>query len=118
MYCSKTICQNSDNKNKNICCHNCDIKCSTACEKSIKNCRHFILKKKDLYDKSNDLKALIKNKLELKHIHSITYNNTDNNEMTIECIGGSSITITPVIIDGEARLSIELKHIEEKVGVL
>ena len=118
MYCNKTICQNTDNKEKNICCHNCSIKCKTMCEENHAECRHFVSKKEDLYSNNQEFKSLIKKKLEHKSIQQITYNNTDQNEIKIECIGGSTLTIIPTIIDGTARLNLELKYIDGKEGIL
>lgn len=118
MYCNKTICQNTDNKKKNICCHNCSIKCSVACEENHLECKFFVSKKENLYSNNQDFKSLIKKKLEYKSIHQITYNNTDQNEIKIECIGGSTLTIIPTIIDGTARLNLELKYIDGKEGIL
>lgn len=120
MYCNKSICQNSDNQEKQLCCYYCNLKkkCETSCDERKKDCDSFILKKENLYSSNEEFRRSIKDKLECRTITGINYNSTDNNEIIIECAGAGSLTITPTIIDGKARLSLEIKYTKTEIGLL
>lgn len=109
MHCKDGICMN-DKPNINCCIH-CENKCESPCEQSPNTCGKY---NKPLSDFKKDVKSLLENNA----VYAVTYNDIDRGEISLHLFGNNSITIIPVLENGEAKLKIEMTHTKKERGII